>query len=142
MRYEYSKLSQIPADFWKWPHVNPAKEWACKGSGAIVVVPEFLDKFEKLRRMFGAPLIINSGYRSPEHNKAVSDTGEGGPHTTARAVDVRIYGEHALALVHLALEVGFTGIGISQKGDQAKRFIHLDDLRREDGFPRPWIWSY
>jgi zinc D-Ala-D-Ala carboxypeptidase len=141
MRYEFDKVSQIQPG-WRWPHVDPAKEWACKGSGRIVVVEQFLDKFEKLRQMWGAPLIINSGYRSPAHNATVSETGSNGPHTTGRAVDIRIYGEHAFAVVHLALQLGFTGVGISQKGDQAKRFVHLDDLHRTDGYPRPTIWSY
>jgi zinc D-Ala-D-Ala carboxypeptidase len=40
----------------------------------------------------------------------------------------------------LALEQGFTGIGVSQKG--AIRFIHVDDLPDAPGQPRPTIWSY
>lgn len=142
MRLEFPNATAIPAGTWRWPHVDAAKEWASKGNGAIVVVPEFLDKFEKLRRMFGSPLIITSGYRDPAYNNSVAETGTGGPHTTGRAVDIRIYGAHALALVHLALEIGFTGIGLSQKGDQAKRFVHLDDLLAADGFPRPNLWTY
>lgn len=142
MRLEYASATDIPAGAWRWPHVSAAKEWASKGNGALVVVPEFLDKFEKLRRMFGSALIISSGYRDPAYNNTVAETGTNGPHTTGRAVDIRIYGEHAIVVVHLALELGFTGIGVSQKGDQAKRFIHLDDLTRDDGFPRPFLWSY
>jgi zinc D-Ala-D-Ala carboxypeptidase len=141
MRVSLASVKDLRPDQWHWPHVDPAKEWACKGTGKIVIETDFLDRFEKLRRMFGGPLIITSGYRSPEHNLKVAESGAGGPHTTGRAVDIRIYGEHAIALVHLALEIGFTGVGVSQKGEQARRYIHLDDLQKP-AFPRPMIWSY
>jgi hypothetical protein len=137
---------ELPLDFapgaWHWPHVDPWKEWACKGTGRIVIETNFLDRFEKLRRMFGGPLIITSGYRSPEYNATVSTTGRTGPHTHARAVDIRLYGSHAFALVHLALGLGFTGIGLSQKGETSRRFVHLDDLPNAEGQPRPTIWTY
>lgn len=57
-----------------------------------------------------------------------------------RACDVVVSGQDAFALVDMAITLGFTGIGIQQKG--TGRFIHLDDLREEDGFLRPTIWSY
>jgi zinc D-Ala-D-Ala carboxypeptidase len=57
-------------------------------------------------------------------------------HSTGRAVDI------AVRLLQLALQEGFTGIGIQQTGEG--RFLHLDDIQPEDEFhvPRPWIWSY
>jgi hypothetical protein len=50
------------------------------------------------------------------------------------AVDLGVQGAEAVAVLRLALGLGFTGIGVQQKG--AGRFLHLD-LRRE-----PTIWSY
>lgn len=141
MRLEYNSAADIPAGAWLWPHVSPAKEWADHASGKIVVETEFLDKFEKLRAMFGRPLPINSGYRTPEHNQEVSDTGATGPHTTGRACDIRIYGAYALELLGLAQGLGYTGFGLQQKGELASRYIHLDDLEAPD-FPRPTIWTY
>jgi hypothetical protein len=38
------------------------------------------------------------------------------------------------------MKMGFSGIGVSQKGDS--RFIHLDDLEDSNERPRPWVWSY
>lgn len=142
MHLEYASAAEIPAGVWKWAHLNPATEWACHGTGKIVIETEFLDLFEKLRRMMGAPLIITSGYRSPEYNARVSESGLDGPHTHAKAIDIRIYGESAYALIRLALELGYTGVGLSQKGTLEKRFVHLDTLRRADGFARPTFWSY
>jgi zinc D-Ala-D-Ala carboxypeptidase len=126
---------------WRWPNVDPAREWASDG-GAMVVVPEFLDRFQSLREAMGRPLAITSGYRTPAHNMRVSGTGATGPHTTGRAVDIRVYGEVALRVVELARGLGFTGVGLSQAGPQASRFVHLDDLGPGFAGPRPWIWTY
>ena len=141
MRSEFSSVADLPANFWRWPHINPKTEWACRKTGSLVVDTEFLDGLEKLRGMFGRPLIITSGYRSPEHNREVSTTGDDGPHTTGRAVDIRIYGSLAFELVSLAFGLGYTGIGLAQKGEHAKRFVHLDTLTAPE-HPRPMIWTY
>lgn len=142
MRIEFKSAADIPAGFWKWKNIDPAREWASKGNGSLLVETDFLDRVQKLRGMFGLPLIITSGYRDPAYNAQVAETGTTGPHTTGRAVDIRIYGHHAYELVALAMASGFTGIGLSQKGEQTKRFVHLDDLRNGPGSPRPWVWTY
>ena len=36
--------------------------------------------------------------------------------------------------------VGFTGIGVNQKG--GARFLHLDTIESSPARPRPTIWSY
>lgn len=142
MRVEFSSVAELPPGFWQWPHIDPAREWACKGTGQIVVETAFLDRIEQLRARLLRPLIITSGYRSPEHNARVSSTGRSGPHTTARAVDIRVYGLHALELLDEALLSGFTGFGVKQHGPHAGRFLHLDDLPAASGRPRPYLWSY
>jgi uncharacterized protein YcbK (DUF882 family) len=97
---------------------------------------EFMGMLERVR-LFTGPLAVTSAYRCPEYNALVSHSGATGPHTTRRAVDIRIRGGDALALIQYALEEGMTGIGVKQHGDS--RFIHLDNLTTN---PRPWIWSY
>ena len=109
------------------------------GCGQCQMDAAFMARLEQLRRAFGKPMRLSSAYRCPDYNARISHTGKTGPHTTGRAVDVLVSGEDAYRLVQLALEHGFTGIGISQKGPHEKRFIHLDDL---DGTTRPWVWSY
>lgn len=102
----------------------------------------FLLLLDALREKCDFPLVINSGYRSPEYNAKVSSTGLNGPHTTGKAVDVRCFGTNAYILVKNALELGFSGIGVAQKGAQIARFVHLDTLTTAEGFPRPWLWTY
>lgn len=120
------------------------KELACQcgrcGRGERDMSPSFMAKLEAIREEIGCPLHVSSAYRCKVHNAAVSGTGFTGPHTTGRAVDIRISHGQAFDLVSLAKKHGMTGIGVSQKGNS--RFIHLDDLTEKDGFPRPNIWSY
>ena len=74
------------------------------------------------------PLRVSSGFRCEDHNEMVSTTGRTGPHTKARATDVLISGERAMVLFEKARQIGFSGIGLSQKGNHAHRFVHLDTL--------------
>lgn len=100
-----------------------------------------MDRLQALRTELGFPLAVSSGARCAARNKAVSSTGENGPHTRG-AVDILATGAQALVIVQKALEMGFSGIGVKQSGPHGSRFIHLDVLENEPGQPRPWIWSY
>ena len=111
-------------------------ELACKHTGKCNMHPDFMERLQKLRTLYGKPMKVSSGYRDPSHpieaNKPLP-----GFHTTGRAADIAVQGADAVKLLTLALQVGFTGIGIQQKG--GGRFIHLDDV--VSSF-RPNIWSY
>ncbi len=131
----FASVDDIPAGYWRWEHIDPATEWACKGTGQIVIVPFFLDKIEMLRTRCGFPLPITSGYRSPEHNSEVSNTGSDGPHTTGMACDIGVTGIQAMTVISVALQLGFLGLGVNQKG--SGRFVHVDDAR-----DTPAVWSY
>lgn len=124
---------------WRWKNFKK-DEFKCHHCGAYAMRPDFMDKLQALREEYCRPMKISSGYRCSKHNAAVSTTGLTGPHTQGCAVDILCYGRNAFDLVHLAIVYGFTGIGINQKGDIDKRFIHLDTIRDSNGFPR--IWSY
>ena len=135
----YRHYGDVATTDWVWPNFKPA-ELACRGTGALLLVPEFMDRLQGLRDLIG-PLPVTSGYRTPGHNQSVG--GARGVHDTGRAVDIAVSGERAFLIAGVAGELGFTGIGISQKGPHDKRFIHLDDLSdHETPGPRPWIWSY
>ncbi|KKM28197.1 hypothetical protein LCGC14_1567150 [marine sediment metagenome] len=111
---------------------------------------EFSDKavrfLEALRGRYGRAIRINSGYRCPEHNDSVSSTGPNGPHTVTAnqniTVDIQISGEAVAKLLYHAINLGFTGIGVKQKGNHAGRFIHLDMIMPAGRHPRPRVWSY
>lgn len=118
------------------------RELTCKcGCGRAEMDGKFMEELERLRLAYAQPMIITSGYRCPFYNNKISTTGKGGPHTTGQAVDVAISGPEAYRLVLLAIQFGFSGIGIHQRGPHAGRFVHLDNLPLAT-HPRPRIWSY
>ncbi len=122
-------------------HFSP-HEFKCRcgncGSDGKEMDMRFIARLDALRKEFGTPMSITSGYRCPIHNNHVSSTGLRGPHTTGRAADVGISGADAWLLVLLS---NFGGIGINQRGPYNKRFIHFDDLEGH-AHPRPRIWTY
>jgi len=113
-------------------------ELGCKCGCGGLPPQDFQDLLEALRIFHDAPLRISSGYRCPDHNAKVSKTGRAGPHTKG-AVDVLVSGERAYELLQDAISLGWTGIGLSQKGPHESRFLHLDRLVDS---PRPTVWSY
>jgi len=120
-----------------------ADEFKCKcGCEANEIDEDFVYKLQDLRDRCNFSFRITSGYRCPNHPAEQKRTEQGkvGAHTTGRACDVAVMGSDAYTLIKHATNMGWTGIGVQQKGDA--RFIHLDDLSEKDGFPRPWIWSY
>lgn len=123
---------------YKSKYFKPA-ELQCKCCGVYHMDDEFVQMLDALREKLAMPLTITSGYRCPKHNVNVSKTGPTGPHTTGKAADVSCSHEKAWLVVRAATELGFTGIGVAQKG--TSRFIHLDILEAP-AFPRPNVWTY
>ena len=92
---------------------------------------DFIQRLDDLRERFA----------KPQHNSNVSSTGASGPHTSGKAIDFGVSRDDAHALLRIAMDMNFSGIGIAQKG--SGRFIHLDDLTAsETNNMRPWLWSY
>ena len=110
-------------------------EFRCSHTGICKMTPEFMKKLQHVRGVYGKPMKITSGYRHPSHpiEAAKSVLGE---HCTGHAADIAVQGVDALRVVQLALSLGFTRLGVQQKGDG--RFIHLGD---SPAF-LPGIWSY
>ena len=101
----------------------------------------FMKKLEALRHEFNEPMIVSSGYRHESYNQVIGGA-KNSPHLYGKAVDVVISGKSAYRLMKLAIQYGFTGIGVSQRGPHEKRFLHIDTMENSDTHPRPWIWSY
>ena len=128
----------------RWPNFS-YRELVCKESGINGMCEDTMDRLQEVRTAYGKGLTISSGYRDITHSieaEKIEKHGRAGAHSTGRAVDLAVRGAEAVRVLALALEAGFTGIGVKQAGE--KRFIHLDDIQPEDDFhvPRPWIWSY
>ncbi len=130
---------------WTWEFFTP-DELKCKcgkcHSTGWEMSSRFLSKATVARRVYSKPFIISSAYRCPQHNAAASKTGERGPHTTGRAMDILVSLDDAYDVVRILFNVGITRIGLKQSGDIKGRFIHFDDLNNDDGFPSPRIWTY
>lgn len=126
-----------------WPYANfTEKEMACKCCGKAYMDPAFMKSLQLLRDAVGFPLAVSSGYRCHEHNAKVSSTGKTGPHTTGKAADLLVSGDRAYRVMREAMQLGFTGVGVSQKGPHGGRFVHVDTIENGPGCPRPTCWSY
>ena len=123
----------------RWPNFS-FSELACRETGECVVDEVLVDCLQKLRDK-GGPVTVTSGYRSSAHSVERAKE-RPGTHAMGLAVDVACAGKEAFAVLQTALDVGFTGIGVSQKGEN--RFLHLDIVTHLDDFPatRPSVWSY
>jgi uncharacterized protein YcbK (DUF882 family) len=126
----------------RWPNFSNT-EMHCRcgycQSGMSAMDPDFLDRLQFLRTVYGKPMVVSSGHRCARHPAELgkSKTGE---HTLGLAVDVRCHGADALRLLQLALELGFNRIGVSQKGNS--RFLHLGVSPIGGPLPSPALWSY
>ena len=112
------------------------REFDCSHCGKNEMQPDFLQKLQALRSVYGKPMRVTSGYRCPEH-PIEAKKAKPGAHASGCACDIGIDGADAHRLLKLAFAAGFTGIGVQQKG--SGRFIHLDTL---EGGLRPNVWSY
>lgn len=99
------------------------REFACKCCGVSRVDPDLLMGLEELRRIAGAPIVINDGFRCGKHNAAVGGVGHS-EHTQARAADFEIPGLTLAEMYALAERVPqFRNGGI---GIYDQRFLHVD----------------
>ena len=126
-------------DWSRYPNFSE-EEFMCKHTGECHMDEHFMDLLQVLRIEYDNPMTITSGYRHPNHPiEAAKASSVPGAHTSGKAADIAVRGTQAYDLLNLAFALGFTGIGVSQKGDV--RFIHLDTLDGSDRL-RPTVWSY
>jgi len=125
-------------DWNKYPNFSKS-EFDCKETGKNLMTPAFMDKIQQIRTLYGRPMIVSSGYRDRSHSVERNKPAPG-EHVLGLAGDFRVYGLHAFELVKVAIDCGIKRIGIHQKGDFDKRFIHIG-MGDKHGFP-PTIWSY
>lgn len=114
-------ISFIRADFGKVSKHFKAKEFQCKDrSEYLLVATELIEVLEKIRKHFNAPVIINSGYRTPSWNSKVN----GSPnsyHCKGMAADIEVKG-------HSSQEVAKYADKIMEQGGIIKytNFVHVD----------------
>lgn len=104
-----------------------------EGSGKKYMSEEFIRKLDRVRESVGFPLIINSGYRSPDYNSQVGGV-KNSSHIKGLAVDISAitYGMKN-DIAKAAINEGITRIGWGNS------FIHLDI---DDNKTQNIVWGY
>lgn len=125
---------------WRWRFFSAA-EMADRDSGELAVAPGFMDWLDGVREAFGQPMAVSSGYRTPLHQFQLTGRRRGA-HVDGMAADILVQGEAAHRLLAIAMAHGVMGVGISQTGPMAKRYLHLDMWTRAPAGTRPRVWSY
>lgn len=102
------------------------------GSGSRMSL-DFVAKLDRLRSATRAPLIVKSGYRTPEHNATVGGV-DSSAHETGHAADLgALSSGQRFQIVEAAMRIGFRRIGIGNG------FVHLDDSLTH---PQDVCWLY
>ena len=114
-------INYVKADFGSVSNHFKAKEFQCKDkSEYLLIATELIEILEKIRNNFDAPVIINSGYRTPSWNNKVN----GAPnsyHCKGMAADIVVKG-------HSSQEVAKYADSIMEQGGIIKytNFTHID----------------
>lgn len=116
----YQHWRMVPASAWRWPNFSPS-EIACRGTGNIRINEAALDKLQALRAALGIPVIVNSAYRSPEHNRRVGGA-QASKHLTGTAFDISMANHDPASFITAARKAGFVGIGTYPRSN----FVHID----------------
>lgn len=97
------------------------KEFRCKdGSDKILIDTYFVvNKLQKIREHFSAPVTINSAYRTESYNKKVGGA-KSSYHMKGQAFDIVVKGKTPLEVARFAQAIGITGI------IQYNTFVHVD----------------
>ena len=127
----YQHWRNLPATAWHWPNFSPA-EIACRGTGKLLVNEDALNRLQELRVTLGKPLIVNSAYRSPEHNTKVGGA-KASKHLYGSAFDISMANHDPAPFIAAARKAGFKGIGTYPRSN----FIHIDT-----GPARSWGKSF
>lgn len=111
------------------------KEFCDSAAKHSMVSMDLITKLQKMRELLGKPILVNSGYRSPETQQRLRDQGYQtassiSTHQVGCAADIRSPGVNTDELEKVARQAGFESVGV------AKTFIHVDT---RPGYRR---WSY
>ena len=95
--------------------------------------PEFLSRLDRARAIAGVPFVVNSAYRSVEHEKSRGRNGTS-THTKGLAVDIRTRHSHErYRILKGLLDEGFSRVGIGEG------FVHAD---MDPEKPHQLVWDY
>lgn len=111
-------------------------EFESEDTKEVKIDENLLQKLEEFRKIINednqteTPIIINSGYRTPEHNKKIGGSPKS-QHMNGTAADIaKIKGYTIDKMAKIAKKVGFDGVG------KYDTFLHVD-VR---GYKATWDW--
>lgn len=114
-------LIYVKADYGKVSEHFKAKEFQCKDkTDGVLIATELLETLEKIRNQFNAPVVINSGYRTPSWNSKVGGASNS-YHCKGMAADIVVKG-------HSSGEVAKYASSIMEQGGVIRytNFTHVD----------------
>lgn len=98
------------------------KEFACQDGSQVIFIDDYLVSIlDILRNQVGKPVHINSGYRTPTRNKAVSGA-KYSYHMRGMAADIRVNGMTAKEIANKLNAIVPDGCGIIAY----KSWVHFD----------------
>lgn len=110
------------------------------GSGYDVMKYKLVSKLDALRADIGEPIVVESGYRTPERNAQVGGV-KASEHMSGEGADIRTKSmamgdlKAAIKLAIVAAHHGFDRIGVDLSG----KFIHVGVSAT---LPTPATWFY
>lgn len=114
-----------------------AWEFACPCCGESKMATRTITRLQRVRSRYGKPMGIvpGGGYRCAKYDDSKT------AHRTGEGVDPSVPRGDLYRVIQIAMEEGFTGIGVKNKSGRYQ--LHLDDAAEIPGVrPRPWIWTY
>lgn len=114
-------ISYIKADYGNVSDHFKAREFQCEDkSEYLLIATELIETLENIRNHFNAPVIINSGYRTPSWNSKVNGASNS-YHCKGMAADIVVKG-------HSSQEVAKYADSIMEQGGVIRytNFTHID----------------
>jgi len=113
------KLSLNGPNFELSPNFKLIEFTSKDGADRALVHSSLIDGLEAIRIHFKFPVVVNSGYRTPEHNQRIGGR-PNSRHKFGLAADIMIKGIQPHKISAYAERLGFGGIG------RYRTFIHVD----------------
>ena len=109
------------------------EEFTCPCCGKVFLNPVLIPTLDKIRKDYGKPMIVTSGFRCPSHNQSVGGAASS-EHLIGSGADIECISNYdRFALLSICLKHGIRRIGIG------KTFIHIGIALSS---PQDIIWLY
>jgi len=116
-------------------------------------LPDLMAMLDTIRGAWGMPILVVSGYRTPEHNAALIEADEragthgvasGSQHVEGRAADIRpVGGGGQAAQLHTVIMGLYDAGSLPQLGGIGlyvlSGWVHVDTSHAPDGHLRKWL---